>query len=125
MDTLLNPTQKIEKTATNAVGIIIAIAILVSQQLLISAKDLGIGNYTGFSPGLKVLIEKQSLIEEKFENEIKAKYFGSKIVEVEKGVKHVRMIRYFNNKPVRINVLELSKQSNSCRCRQRIFQKSC
>ncbi len=112
MDTVLKPRFKIEKTATSAVGVGIAICLLITQNLLISAKDLGVGSYTGISPTLNHLIEDQIKREEHFNKEILNKYKGSKIVEVEKGVKHVRMIRFYNNKPVRINVIELSKGVN-------------
>ena len=112
MDTILIPRPKIEKTATSAAGIGIAICLLLTQNLFISAKDLGIGTYTGVSPTLNSLIEEQSKREIDFNREIINKYSGSKIVEVEKGVKHVRMIRFYNNRPVRINVVELSTGVN-------------
>lgn len=112
MDTILIPRKRAEKTAVGAVGIGIAICILVTQNLLISAKDLGIGNYTGISPTLSNLIEDQIQRENDFNKKISNKYAGSKIVEVEKGVKYVRMIRFYNNRPVRINVVELSTGVN-------------
>lgn len=112
MDTILIPRPKIEKTATSAAVIGIAICLLLTQNLFISAKDLGIGTYTGVSPTLNSLIEEQSKREIDFNREIVNKYSGSKIVEVEKGVKHVRMIRFYNNRPVRINVVELSTGVN-------------
>ena len=113
MDTTLITPLKNIKTVTNTVGLGIAICILFTQNLLISAKDLGIGNYTGISPTLNHLVEEQELLEKKFNQEVSYKYPSSKIVEVEKGVKHVRMIRFYNNKPVRINVIELSTGINS------------
>ena len=111
MDTVFFTPLKNKKAATSAVGIVIAISLLITQQLFISANDFG--NYTGLSPTLSNLIKKQKFIEENFEKDVKNKYFGAQIVEVEKGVKHVRMIRYFNNRPVRINVIELSTDVNS------------
>ena len=111
MDTILINRSKIEKTATTAVGLLITICILLSQNLLISAKDLGIGSYTGISPTLNDLIE-ESKAEKEFNQKVLYKYSGSKIVEVEKGIKHVRMIRFYNNKPVRINIVELSTTVN-------------
>jgi len=113
MDTTLTQKVLLRKTATGTVGIIIAITLTFMQSSLISAKDLGIGNYTGLSPTLNSLILKQSEKEKRFNQEIINKYSNSKIVEVEKGVKHVRMIRYFNNRPVRINIVELSTNVNT------------
>ena len=112
MDTITLPRKKIINTATSAVGTAILIAMLLFQNNILSAKDLGVGIYTGISPTLNELIENQKERERVFEKNIENKYFGGKIVEVEKGIKHVRMIRYYNNRPVRINVIELSKGVN-------------
>ena len=109
MDTVLTQRQPFEKTATSAAGIGIAICLILSQNLIISAKD--IGNITGISPGLNYIKERQRQ-EEIFEQEISQKYSNAEIVEVEKGVKHVRMIKYYNNRPVRINIVELSQGLN-------------
>lgn len=112
MDTLLLTRPRIEKTATSAAGIGIAICLLISQNLLISAKDLDVGNYTGLSPTLNYIKEEQANREIAFNKNISIKYAGSKITDVEKGVKYVRMIRYYNNRPVRINIVEVSTNVN-------------
>ena len=115
MDTILvNRLQRpqLEKTATSAAGIGIAICLMLSQNLLISAKDIQVENLTGISPSLNYIQERQKDQEVAFEQEITSKYKNSKVVSVEKGVKHVRMIRFYNNKPVRINIVELSKGVN-------------
>mgnify|MGYP004652501283 FL=1 len=115
MDTILvNRLQRpqLEKTATSAAGIGIALCLMLSQNLLISAKDIRVENLTGISPSLNYIQERQKNQEVAFEQEITSKYKNSKVVSVEKGVKHVRMIRFYNNKPVRINIVELSKGVN-------------
>ena len=113
MDTASKAPKIVAKTAISAVGISIALWVIVTQaNLVISAKDLEIGNYTGLSPTLSNLIEEQAKKEELFNNQVLYKYSGSKIVEVEKGIKHVRMIRFYNNRPVRINIVELSTGVN-------------
>ena len=115
MDTILvNILQRpqLEKTATSAAGIGIALCLMLSQNLLISAKDIRVENLTGISPSLNYIQERQKDQEVAFEQEITSKYKNSKVVSVEKGVKHVRMIRFYNNKPVRINIVELSKGVN-------------
>ena len=113
MDTTLAQKVLLRKTATGTVGIIIAIVLTFMQISLISAKDLGIGNYTGLSPTLNNLVQEQSEKEKRFSKGFVNKYTNSRIVEVEKGVKHVRMIRYYNNRPVRINIVELSTNVNT------------
>ncbi len=112
MDTILLSRPKIEKTATSAAGIGIALCLLISQNLLISAKDIDVGNYTGLSPALNYIKEEQATRELAFNQNISHKYAGSKITDVEKGVKYVRMIRFYNNRPVRINIVELSTGVN-------------
>lgn len=103
MDTILQ-RPRCEKVATSAAGIGIALVLLFTQNTLLSAKDLGY--ITGISPKPKVNYE------EIFEDEISTKYKNSIVTDVEKGVKHVRMIKFYNNRPVRINIVELSQGVN-------------
>ena len=110
MDTIFKPRHSTERTTSGVVGVSIVIFLLFGQNSLLSAKDLG--NYTGLSPTINYLKITQAKIEKKFETDIANKYSNAKVVEVEKGVKHVRMIRYYNNRPVRINIVELSKEVN-------------
>ena len=112
MDTLILQRPQLEKTATSAAGIGIAICLLLFPNSFLSAKDVNIENITGSSPNINYILEDQKNIETAFEQKIINKYQNSKIVEVEKGVKHVRMIRFYNNRPVRINVIELSQGVN-------------
>lgn len=112
MDTLILQRPQLEKTATSAAGIGIAICLLLFPNSFLSAKNVNIENITGTSPNINYILENQKKIETTFEQEIINKYQNSKIVEVEKGVKHVRMIRFYNNRPVRINVIELSQGVN-------------
>ena len=112
MDTIIIPQYKKTFTAKIAGGLCIALAIILGQNLLISAKDLGIGNYTGLSPTLSNLIEEESLRERSFNQEISYKYAGARVIELEKGMKHIKMIRFYNNRPVRINIIELSRGVN-------------
>ena len=110
MDTLTLQRPQTEKTATSLAGIGIALCILVIQNAGILAND--IGNLTGVSPTVNYIKEKQIQEEEIFNKEIVAKYKNSKISDVDKGVKHVRMTKYYNNKPVRINIVEVSQGVN-------------
>lgn len=113
MDTTLSLQRPaIEKAATSAAGIAVLLVFLVTQIPIISAKDTDIGSFTGLSPTINYIQgqKEQELI---FDKEIRYKYAGGRIVDVEKGVKHVKMIKYFNGRPVRINIIELSKDVNS------------
>ena len=44
-----------------------------------------------------------------FENKINKKYAGWKVNTIADGIKHVRMVKYYNGKPVRINVVEINQ----------------
>lgn len=46
---------------------------------------------------------------EKFEQRIKNKYKGYPVINVANGVKHIKMTKYYNGKPVRINIIEVNK----------------
>lgn len=105
MDTILLQRPQFEKAATSAAGIGIALCLLLVQNPILSAKD----GLTGISPRINYLKEQQEQI---FEQEIVAKYSKSNVIEIEKGVKYVRMIRFYQNKPVRINIVELSQGVN-------------
>lgn len=113
MDTVFLQSQNFKKTATNAGGIIIVISLLLATTANLFAKDFSSGSYTGFSPALDLLIRNQLKLEQSFNQNLNYKYAGSKIYEVDKGIKHVQMIKFYNNRPVRINVVELSTNVNS------------
>ena len=112
MDTIIIPQYKKTFTAKIAGGLCIVLAIILGQNLLISAKDIGIGNFTGLSPTLSNLIDEESQRERSFNQEISYKYAGARVIELEKGMKHIKMIRFYNNRPVRINIIELSRGVN-------------
>ena len=108
MDTMLLQRPQFEKAVTSATGISIALCLLLIQNPILSAKD----SLTGISPRINYIKEQQEQKEQIFEQEIITKYNKSNVVEIEKGVKYVRMIRFYQNKPVRINIVELSQGVN-------------
>ena len=65
MDTTLLSQRRIEKTATSAAGIGIAICLLLGQSFL-TAKGLDTGVYTGVSPMINYIKEEQKLREDKY-----------------------------------------------------------
>ena len=59
MDTIFYPNlnrPQVERTATSAAGIGIALCLLISQNLLISAQDIGIGSGTGITPSINYIL---------------------------------------------------------------------
>ena len=110
MDTLIFQRPQAEKTATSAAGIGIAICLLLFQNSSLLAND--IGGITGISPTVNYIKEQKIRQEELFNKEIIYKYRNLSINEVDKGVKHIRMVKYYNGRPVRINVIEASQAIN-------------
>lgn len=111
MDTLILQRPQTEKTAVSAAGIGIALCLLIMQNSGIQAND--IGGITGISPTVSYIQEEQIKQEQIFNTEIENKYKNYYISDVDKGVKHVRMTKYYNGKPVRINVVEVSQNINN------------
>ena len=51
-------------------------------------------------------------LQENFEKNIKNKYAGSYIAFPNKGVAHIKKIKYINSKPIKINIVELNTNVN-------------
>lgn len=79
------------------------------------ANDL-IANSTVTAPTLKEMSQyikeemNPQIRQEKFENKIKSKYKGYVINNVDTGIKHIKMVKYYNGKPVKINVVEMNNK---------------
>lgn len=79
------------------------------------ANDL-IANSTVTTPTLKEMSQyikeemNPQIRQEKFENKIKSKYKGYLINNVDTGIKHIKMVKYYNGKPVKINVVEMNNK---------------
>ena len=110
MDTLILQRPQTEKTATSAAGICIAICLLLVQNSWILANDTGAA--ASITPILNNIQEQRIKQEEVFNQEIISKYRNFVVNDVEKGVKHIKMTRYYNGRPVRINVVEISQNVN-------------
>ena len=81
----------------------------------IFANDL-IANSAITTPAL--LQVKEKFVEEldpqaaknKFETKMTTKYSGMKMNNVSDGIKHIRMTKYYNGQPVKINVIEMNQR---------------
>lgn len=79
------------------------------------ANDL-IANSTVTTPTLKEMSQyikeemNPQIRQEKFENKIKSKYKGYVINNVDTGIKYIKMVKYYNGKPVKINVVEMNNK---------------
>ncbi len=111
MDTIVLPTIKFKKLA-NAITLSMIICFLSGQNLFLSANDSTISAYTGITPTIKSFIMEDERDLQVFDSKIKQKYFGGEINDIEKGIKHIKLVRYYNNRPVRLNIVELSTKIN-------------
>ncbi len=110
MDTIVYQRPQVEKTAASTAGLCIALCLLIIQNPWIMAND--VNGLTGLSPNLNNIYEQKIKQEQIFNQDINNKYKNYIVNDVDKGIKHVRMTRYYNGKPVRINVVEVSQAIN-------------
>ena len=115
MDTLLAKQQlNLGKTCETLI-IISLFMTFVFASPNIQAVDL-IANNTSNVPSLVEI--RNNLKEEispqarkdKFEQRIQNKYRGLPVYSVADGVKHIKMTKYYNGKPVRINIVEVNQK---------------
>ena len=115
MDTLFCNAENYELRKLTDVLInlsIIGVLVLCQGLLPIHAGNTKVAQVTApdFDTGqikMKILNEISPEIRQKnFDTMIKNKYPKATIYNVSKGVKHIRLTRYYNGKPVRINVVE-------------------
>ena len=109
----------------NAVNVSIVVGLLFSQHVfegppILANEQLSLANTAVVSPILNTVtleknIKEKISIEEQtanFNATIRQKYKKGVIIDVDKGVKHIKLIKYYQGKPVRINVVEVNSNIN-------------
>lgn len=120
MDTIIQKTQFTISTRT--CEYVLSLSLFISLVLVhtiffppLFANDL-VANNTTTIPALKQMTNtikeefNPQIKKEKFDNRISAKYKGLAVNNISDGVKHIRMTKYYNAKPVRINIIEMNSQ---------------
>lgn len=120
MDTLIEKKQFIIpfRTCEYVLTVSLFIALVLTHTIFIPplfANDL-IANTAITTPSLNEM--KEYIIEElnpeirkeKFNNQIAEKYKGMTVNNVSDGIKHIKTVKYFNGRPVRINIVEVNAQ---------------
>ena len=120
MDTIIQKTQFTISTRT--CEYVLSLSLFISLVLVhtiffppLFANDL-VANNTTTIPALKQMTNtikeefNPQIKKEKFDNRISAKYKGLAVNNTSDGVKHIRMTKYYNAKPVRINIIEMNSQ---------------
>lgn len=80
---------------------------LMANELLLANNAITTPTLVELSTNIKEEISPEYR-KEKFNNRIKNKYQGLKVTDVTDGVKHIKMVKYYNGKPVRINIVEVN-----------------
>ena len=115
----LNPPKLIAATINLT---IVAALIVVASSLIksppIIAKEIRIAQGSIVSPLLEDRKTKENIIpiEEQqvnFNKSVRNRYKNSLIYDVAPGIKHIKLTRVYQGRPVRINVVEVNKNLNS------------
>lgn len=120
MDTLFENKQihLLFRTCEYVLTLSLFVTLVLTHTIFIPplfANDL-IANSTVTTPTLKEMSQyikeemNPQIRQEKFENKIKSKYKGYVINNVDTGIKHIKMVKYYNGKPVKINVVEMNNK---------------
>ncbi len=120
MDTLLEKTEfsLLERTCEYALTASLFVILVLTNpfsQTPILANDL-LANTATTTPTLiqasknvKGYVDPVE-VKNRFNARIATKYKGLKVNDVAEGVKHIKMVKYYNGKPVRINIVEINRQ---------------
>lgn len=121
MDTLTFGEENYRKFVETVINVSV-IGVLVCAQSLppIMAVDDRIANINSPQIDMDTGQVKEQLIntfspaaqQKEFNDRIRKKYPKATIVDVDSGIKHIKMIRYYNRKPVRINIVEVDSKLN-------------
>ena len=116
MDTLIFNEKYYERFIETTVNVSI-IGLLILCQGLVPIRAEKIAQVT--APDFDIGQIKQSVLneismeerEKNFNLAVENKYKSGKITDVARGVKHIRLTKYYNGRPVRINVAEIELKS--------------
>lgn len=127
MNTILCNNQKsIGKLINNSLYFTVLLTVFSAQTLTVNYNPIAFGSEavktayinTTIGAGLNQVenVEEQtrSLTEEKqrWESMLRQRYRNGALLTVTDGVKHIKMVRYINSRPVKINIIEVNTKLN-------------
>jgi exopolysaccharide biosynthesis protein len=124
MDTLITQPNDLHKILSTTLNVSIVLGVLFSQHIsglpILAQEQFKIANSAVVAPFLNsVTLErniKEKLVTEEqlqqFEVKIRQKYRTGVITNVDKGVKRIQILKYYQGQPVRINVIEVNQSLN-------------
>lgn len=118
MDTmLLWPEKRVLNAIGIAVNFLVAGAFVLSQSMFfpIMANDMlakvSAPVFDTSQLSVQIINEVSSEARsKKFDEQVSKKYPKAVIVDVDRGVKHIKLTRYYDGKPVKINVVEIDSK---------------
>ena len=119
MDTIYSSISR-ERLLILCANVVLAVSFVLTKSSFVFADNIKIVNGI-VSPPLvnaiqiertldKVSIEEHSECE--FNAYIKRKYANCRIYDVDRGIKHIKLVRYYQGRPVRLNVIEADMNVN-------------
>ena len=119
MDTIYSVFSQ-ERLLILCANVVLVTAFALSQNSLVFADNIRIVNGI-VSPPLvnqiqiernldKITLEENNEVE--FDNYINKKYAGCRIYNVSKGIKHIKLVRYYQGRPVKLNIIEADMNVN-------------
>src|SRR5574344_750573 len=110
----------LSRICVNALYFSLFLSVLSSQNFIISNKMLAFEHANTTNSNIEAILQKNRTLEdlkyitenEKWEEQIRQKYKNYQVYNVQQGIKHVRIIKYINSKPIKINVVEINRKAN-------------
>ncbi len=114
--TLVYNHKSMRKLINNSLCFTVLLAAVCSQSLLINNSLFASEAINNGANIKQYNVEEQthSLTEEKqrWESMLRQRYRNGAILTVADGVKHIRMVKYINSRPVKINIVEVNTKIN-------------
>ncbi len=119
MDTIYSGFNQ-EKFLILCANVILVASFVFSQNSFVFADNIKIVNGIVSTPLINTIQIERNLdkivTEEKSEAEFNAyiskKYANCRIYSVDKGIKHIKLVRYYQGRPVRLNIIEADRSIN-------------
>lgn len=117
MNTIALPfTPKIPKKIVRGIGIITCIGGFMLAQTYINglpilAKDL-LAHNTSITPLLQQETKNIEKEIQDYNTQVRNKYRGGIVKDIDSGIKYIKITKYYQGRPVRINVVEINQNIN-------------
>lgn len=115
--TLALNNKSIKKMINNSLYFTVFIGVLCSQTFLVNNNLFANEAINDNGVNYKVnneQVQTRSMTEEKqrWESMLRQRYRNGAILTVADGVKHIRMVRYINSRPIKVNIVEVNTKIN-------------